>query len=216
MEGSIARGQNRPLPGLTHPQPRLIRAAGHQLISSVHLFPNSLPCPSLRFFRKARQTLGALAGICLLAGGVSTAQDRLPGSTGKGPVGWDSYRRPDLFPKLRSGTETRDFSSTDPAQANGDFNHPLRVTSDGQYVIAETNGPGEIVSIWSTINGGDVTNDGLITIELDGHVVLSTNYQALVSGALGAPWVWPLVGNLYDTSEAPRSRCLCLTLSPCG
>jgi len=31
-----------------------------------------------------------------------------------------------------------------------------------------------------------VTNDGLITIELDGHVVLSSNYQALVSGALGA------------------------------
>lgn len=60
---------------------------------------------------------------------------------------------------LRSGTETRDFSSTDPAQANGDFNHPFRVTSDGQYVIAEANGPGEIVSIWSTINGGDVTND---------------------------------------------------------
>jgi hypothetical protein len=126
--------------------------------------------------------------------------------TGKGPIGWDSYRRLDLFPQLRSGTETRDFSSTDPAQANGDFNHPLRVTSDGQYVIAEANGPGEIVSIWSTINGGDVTNDGLITIELDGNIVLSTNYQALVSGALGAPWVWPLVGNLYDTSGGAQIK----------
>jgi hypothetical protein len=206
MEGSIARGQKRPLPGLTHPQSRLIPAAGNQLISSVHLFPNSLPCPSSRFFRIARQILAALTGICLLAGSVSIAQDQLPGSTGKGPVGWDSYRRPDLFPKLRSGTETRDFSSTDPVQANGDFNHPLRVTSDGQYVIAETNGPGEIVSIWSTINGGDVTNDGLITIELDGHVALSTNYQALVSGALGAPWVWPLVGNLYDTSGGAQIK----------
>ena len=165
MEGSIPPGQERPLPGLAHPQPRLIRAARKQLISSVHLLPNSLPCSSPRFF--IRRALGALTGICLLAGGISIAQTQLPGSTGKGPVGWDSYRRPDLFPKLRSGTETRDFSSTDPAQANGDFNHPLRVTSDGQYVIAEANGPGEIESIWSTINGGDVTNDGLITIELD-------------------------------------------------
>jgi hypothetical protein len=204
MEGPIPPGQERPLPQLAHPQPRLSRAAGNQLISSVHLFPNAFPCPSSRFF--IRRALGALTGLCLLAGGVSIAQTQLPGSTGKGPVGWDSYRRPDLFPKLRSGTETREFSSTDPAQANGDFNHPLRVTSDGQYVIAEANGAGEIVSIWSTINGGDVTNDGLITIELDGHVVLSTNYQALVSGALGAPWVWPLVGNLYDTSGGAQIK----------
>jgi hypothetical protein len=204
MEGPIPPGQERPLPQLAHPQPRLSRAAGNQLISSVHLFPNAFPCPSSRFF--IRRALGALTGLCLLAGGVSIAQTQLPGSTGKGPVGWDSYRRPDLFPKLRSGTETREFSSTGPAQANGDFNHPLRVTSDGQYVIAEANGAGEIVSIWSTINGGDVTNDGLITIELDGHVVLSTNYQALVSGALGAPWVWPLVGNLYDTSGGAQIK----------
>jgi len=104
MEGSIAPGQERPLPRLTHPQPGLIRAAGNQLISLVHLFPNSLPYPSSRLF--FRHTLSALTGICLLAGGVSIAQDQLPGSTGKGPIGWDSYRRPDLFPKLRSGTET--------------------------------------------------------------------------------------------------------------
>ena len=51
-----------------------------------------------------------------------------------------------------------------------------------------------------------MTNDGLITIALDGHVVLSTNYQALVSGALGAPWVWPLVGNLYDTSGGAQIK----------
>jgi hypothetical protein len=129
-----------------------------------------------------------------------------PGSIGKGPVGWDSYRRLDLLPSLRSGTESRDFSSTDPAQQNGDFNHPLRVTSDGQYVIAEAYGPGEIVSIWSTINGGDVTNDGAITIQLDGQTVLSTNYESLVSGNYGAPFVWPLVGNLYDTSGGAQIK----------
>jgi hypothetical protein len=129
-----------------------------------------------------------------------------PGSIGKGPVGWDSYRRLDLLPSLRSGAETRDFSSTDPAQQNGDFNHPLRVTSDGQYVIAEAYGPGEIVSIWSTINGGDVTNDGAITIQLDGQTVVSTNYESLVSGNYGAPFVWPLVGNLYDTSGGAQIK----------
>jgi hypothetical protein len=90
--------------------------------------------------------------LCLLAtASPSIAQSSSP-TNGKGPVGWDSYRRLDLFPQLRSGTETRQFSSTDPAQANGDFNHPFRQTSDGQYVITEANGPGEIVSIWSTIN----------------------------------------------------------------
>jgi Protein of unknown function (DUF2961) len=129
-----------------------------------------------------------------------------PGSIGKGPVGWESYRRLDLLPSLRSGSESRDFSSTDPAQQNGDFNHPLRVTSGGQYVIAEAYGPGEIVSIWSTINGGDVTNDGAITIQLDGQTVLSTNYELLVSGNYGAPFVWPLVGNLYDTSGGAQIK----------
>ncbi len=102
--------------------------------------------------------------------------------------------------------QSRDFSSTDPAQQNGDFNHPLRVTSDGQYLIAEAYGPGEIVSIWSTINGGDVTNDGAITIQLDGQTVLSTNYESLVSGNYGAPFVWPLVGNLYDTSGGAQIK----------
>ncbi len=46
------------------------------------------------------------------------------------------------LPALRSCTETRDFDSTDPAQTNADFDHPLRVTADGQYVIAEAYGPG--------------------------------------------------------------------------
>src|SRR5258708_19529584 len=116
-----------------------------------------------------------------------------PGSIGKGPVGWDSYRRLDLLPSLRSGSESRDFSSTDPAQQNGDFNHPLRVTSDGQYVIAEAYGPGEIVSIWFTINGGDVTNDGPITIQLDGQTVLSPNYESLLTGTSAAPFLSPLL-----------------------
>ncbi|MBV9274294.1 MAG: hypothetical protein JO333_10400, partial [Verrucomicrobia bacterium] len=152
-----------------------------------------------RFFSSAAILM---AGSCLFALGLNAAPP--PGSIGKGPVGWDSYRRLDLLPSIRSGVETRDLDSTDPAQGNADFDHPFRTTSDGQFVIAEANGPGEIVSIWSTIGGpaggGDVTNDGNITIQLDGKTVLSTNYESLVSGALGAPFVWPLVGNFRDTS----------------
>jgi Protein of unknown function (DUF2961) len=129
-----------------------------------------------------------------------------PPDLGKGPVGWEIYRQLNRIQQLRSGEESREFSSTDPAQTNADFNHPLRVTSDGQYVLAEANGPGEIDSIWSTINGGDVTNDGAITIELDGKIVLSAAYEDVVSGKLGAPWVWPLVGNFLDTSGGAQIK----------
>jgi hypothetical protein len=73
-------------------------------------------------------------------------------------------------------------------------------------VLAEATGPGEIESIWSTINGGDVTNDGAITIELDGIVVLSAAYEDVVSGKLGAPWVWPLVGDFLDTSGGAQIK----------
>ncbi|MBV9875737.1 MAG: DUF2961 domain-containing protein [Verrucomicrobia bacterium] len=150
----------------------------------------------------------AMTGFCLALANPSAGQPAgtLPGSVGKGPVGWDSYRQLDQLPALRSGTETRDFDSTDPAQTNADFDHPLRVTADGQYVIAEAYGPGEIVSIWSTINGGNVTDDGTITIQLDGQTVVSANYEDLVSGNYGAPFVWPLVGNLYDTSGGAQIK----------
>jgi Protein of unknown function (DUF2961) len=174
----------------------------------------SIPPRRLRLFsgrvssRFVSTAVIALTGFSLAIANLSADQPvkSLPGSIGKGPVGWDSYRRLDLLPFLRSGTETRDFSSTDPAQQNADYDHPLRVTADGQYVIAEAYGPGEIVSIWSTINGGDVTDDGVITIQLDGQTVISTNYQALVSGNYGAPFVWPLVGNLYDTSGGAQIK----------
>ncbi len=144
----------------------------------------------------------------LLAAPISSPVTALCTSSdiGKGPVGWNIYRQLDRIQELRSGAETREFSSTDPAQTNADFNHPLRVTSGGAYVLAEATGPGEIESIWSTINGGDVTNDGAITIELDGTVVLSAAYEDVVSGKLGAPWVWPLVGNFLDTSGGAQIK----------
>ena len=160
------------------------------------------PFPQLPF----RLSYSGLILLLLLTGSFPKISRSASSDIGKGPVGWDIYRQLDRVQELRSGTETREFSSTDPAQANGDFNHPLRVTSDGAYVLAETTGPGEIESIWSTINGGDVTNDGKITIELDGKTVLSAAYEDVVSGKLGAPWVWPLVGNLLDTSGGAQIK----------
>jgi hypothetical protein len=144
--------------------------------------------------------------LLIFAGSSPNIARSAPSDVGEGPVGWDTYRQLDRVQELRLGTETREFSSTDPAQANGDFNHPLRVTSDGAYVLAEATGAGEIESIWSTINGGDVTNDGKITIELDGKIVLSAAYEDVVSGKLGAPWVWPLVGNFMDTSGGAQIK----------
>jgi hypothetical protein len=212
MNGFIPPGQLRPLFGLAQSQSRLFRSVSNQLIPSTNTSPRPRPLLDRPFVGGTHVAFTVVVGTWLFAVGVSVAQvttNQLPGSIGKGPIGWESYRRLDLLPKLRSGTETRDFSSTDPAQQNIDFDHPLRVTPDGQ-IIAEADGPGEIVSIWSTNDGpkggGDVTFDGLITIELDGQVVLSTNYQALVSGALGAPWIWPLVGNLYDTSGGAQIK----------
>ncbi|HXM02462.1 MAG TPA: hypothetical protein VN939_07660, partial [Chthoniobacterales bacterium] len=83
----------------------------------------SIPPRRLRLFsgrvspRFVSTAVIALTGFSLAIANLSVGQPvkSLPGSIGKGPVGWDSYRRLDLLPFLRSGTETRDFSSTDPA-----------------------------------------------------------------------------------------------------
>ncbi|HTD14628.1 MAG TPA: hypothetical protein VK673_05595 [Chthoniobacterales bacterium] len=68
--------------------------------------------------RFASAAVIAMTGFCLALTNPSAGQPpgTLPGSVGKGPVDWDSYRRLDLLPALRSGTETRDFDSTDPGK----------------------------------------------------------------------------------------------------
>jgi hypothetical protein len=139
----------------------------------------------------------AIVAICYVRSG--TAQNLPNSSPANQPVGLDIYRKLDRIMEIPSGGQTREIASTDPAEGNGDFNHVLRVTPLGS-VLAEASGPGEIVSIWSTINFGDVTADGTLTIELDGKVVISAPFQNVVSGRLGAPFVWPLVGNGDDTS----------------
>jgi Protein of unknown function (DUF2961) len=119
---------------------------------------------------------------------------------GKGPVGWDTYRQLGELPTLPVGVETKQFSSFDRNQMNGDFNHTLRQLPGGGYVLAERTGPGEIGSIWTTSNGGDVTQTGNIHVVLDGKTVLDAPEQDVVDGKLGAPFVYPLVANASQSS----------------
>jgi hypothetical protein len=120
-----------------------------------------------------------------------------------GPVGWDSFRRLDALAQLRGGEQTRQFSSFDRTGGNNDgFGGTyscLRTSNDG-CVIAERTGAGEISSIWFTRDYGVVRATGWIKIELDGQTVLDAQLQDVVDGKLGAPFVWPLVGNGDDTA----------------
>jgi D-arabinan exo alpha-(1,3)/(1,5)-arabinofuranosidase (non-reducing end) len=120
-----------------------------------------------------------------------------------GPVGWDVYRQLDGMASLRPGSQVRQFSSFDRAGGNDDgFNGTyscLRTTNKG-CVIAEAVGAGELESMWFTRDYGDMTNNGKITVELDGTTVLKAPLIDVVDGRLGAPFVWPLVGNGDDTA----------------
>lgn len=125
-------------------------------------------------------------------------------SAAKGPVGWDAYRQLDRLPELTPGSKTRQFSSFDRTGGNDDgfvgTHSCLRTEGDGDCVIAEHGGPGEVDSIWFTRNEGNVTKDGNITIELDGKTVLDAPLQDVVDGKLGAPFVHPLVANADQSS----------------
>jgi hypothetical protein len=117
-------------------------------------------------------------------------------------VGWDTYRRLDLLPYLSTDTQTLQVSSFD--RTGGDFDAStgnqngsggcLRL--DGAWcVVAEDRGAGEIDSIWFTRDNGNVSAMGTIRINLDGRPVVNAPLQSLVDGALGAPFVFPLVAN---------------------
>lgn len=118
-------------------------------------------------------------------------------------LGWDAFRRYDLF-TLRPGEITKQFSSYDRQDGNNDgFEGTyscLRNQTDGRCVIADASGPGEIASIWFTYDPDSVTAIGDIRIELDSKVAVQENLQSLVDGDMGAPFVWPFVGNTNDTN----------------
>ncbi|HKS44000.1 MAG TPA: glycoside hydrolase family 172 protein [Amycolatopsis sp.] len=121
----------------------------------------------------------------------------------KGPVGWETYRSLNALARLRPGEQVKQFSSYDRTGDNEDgfkgIYSCLRDEPDGQCVIAEAHGAGEISSIWFTYANTSVSGIGRITVELDGRVVLQGSLQDIVNGARGAPFVWPLVGNSAET-----------------
>jgi hypothetical protein len=149
------------------------------------------------------------AGLAILASLAMTPRDRpvAPRAprppplalTDKGPIGWDLYRRLDLLPVFSRGVETRQFSSFDRMERNNDFSHCLRLEADG-CVLAERTGPGEIDRMWFTRDFGAVGRTGSIKVELDGRTVLYTSLQALVDGALGPPFAFPLVADAARSS----------------
>ena len=123
-----------------------------------------------------------------------------------GPSGWDTFRQLHRLPYLDAGVSTRQFSSFDRQGGNDDgFNGTyscLRTTAGG-CVIAEDSGAGEVDSIWFTRlgpNGPDVSATGRITITLDGRNVVDAPLRDVVNGALGAPFVHPLVANNTQSS----------------
>ncbi|MBF8192535.1 DUF2961 domain-containing protein [Nonomuraea sp. K274] len=124
-------------------------------------------------------------------------------ATAKGPVGWDVYRRLDRLPELPVGVQTKQFSSFDRTADNNDgFEGKFTCLSSSApgCLLAEHTGAGEVQAIWFTRDGGDVTRTGKITIELDGRKVVEASLQDLVNGKLGAPFVYPLVGNADQSS----------------
>jgi hypothetical protein len=149
------------------------------------------------------------AGLTLIVCVVAIPRDRQPlpvrasepppVGTAKGPIGWDLYRRLDLVPLLSRGVETRQFSSFDRTGGNADFSHCLRTAPDG-CVLADVSGPGEVDSMWFTRDFGDVARTGAIKIELDGRTVVYAPLSVLVTGSLGAPFVFPLVADATRSS----------------
>jgi Protein of unknown function (DUF2961) len=135
---------------------------------------------------------------------VATAAPAGPVSAGLGErsVGWDTYRQVERLPYLNADTQSLQLSSFDRSGGNFDISTGNKNGSGGCLasggagcVVAEARGAGEIDSIWFTRDGGKLTAMGSIRIELDGHTVIDAPLQSLVNGALGAPFVWPLVAN---------------------
>lgn len=120
-----------------------------------------------------------------------------------GTVGWDTFRHLDRLAEIGRDARSLQFSSFDRTDGNNDgFEGTyscLRESDDG-CVIADHEGAGEVTSIWFTRDGGDLSNTGMITIELDGEVVVKAPLQDLVDGKEGAPFVYPLVANADQSS----------------
>jgi hypothetical protein len=143
-----------------------------------------------------------LLGIVGVGGAAEAPAEPATGELGEKTVGWDTYRRLDRLPYLSADTQSLQVSSFDRSGGDLDISTGNKNGSGGCLasggagcVIAEARGAGEIDSIWFTRDGGNVTALGKIRIDLDGQTVIDAPLQSLVDGALGAPFVWPLVAN---------------------
>jgi hypothetical protein len=99
------------------------------------------------------------------------------------------------------GTDYYDSSSHDPTGDNGDFGHDLyQDPSNGDNVLLDVKGPGEIDSIWFT----NYSPTAPLRIYFDGSSTPAVNMPLgnLLDGA-NAPFVQPLVGysNASDTDD---------------
>ncbi|MCV7120218.1 hypothetical protein AWC17_01280 [Mycobacterium nebraskense] len=150
-------------------------------------------CATLAF------ALSAAAGVTSAAAAFA---EPIGNGAGERLVGWDTYRRLDRLPYLRTDTQALQLSSFD--RSGGDFdlstgNHNgtggCLAFGGAGCVVAEDRGAGEVDSIWFTRDGGKVTRIGNIRVELDGRTVLEAPLQSVVDGGLGAPFEWPLVAN---------------------
>ncbi|GHF14098.1 hypothetical protein GCM10017786_54730 [Amycolatopsis deserti] len=152
---------------------------------------------------KNRSVIVVLGMVLALVVGVPAGAAPAPGASDKGPVGWDVYRSIDGLARMRPGEQVKQFSSFDRTGNNDDgfvgTYSCLRQEPNGDCLLADARGPGEISSIWFTYQSTSVAAIGRITIELDGRVVLQGSLQDIVDGSKGAPFVWPLVGNSADT-----------------
>lgn len=174
---------------------------------------------ALRAARRLPRKFGAVLGVASLAAAALVAdaathgaarasaqaqEQAQPRAAGKGSIGWDTFREPGGLAQLRGSEHTGQFSSFARDGSNDDgFNGTyscLRQAERG-CVIAERAGAGEISSIWFTREPwGDVTGTGNIVVELDGRTVLDAPLIDVVSGRVGAPFEWPLVGNGDDAA----------------
>lgn len=143
--------------------------------------------------------LTAVAGIGVAA---TASAEPIVTAPGERAIGWDLYRRLDRLPYLSADTQSLQVSSFDRSGGDFDISTGNKNGSGGCLasggagcVIAEDHGAGEVDSIWFTRDGGNVRAIGAIRIELDGHTVVEAPLQSLVDGAMGAPFVWPLVAN---------------------
>jgi len=159
----------------------------------------------------ALRALSAMFALLLLgiagvaAAGTAPAEPIING-LGERTVGWDTYRRLDRLPYLSADTQTLQVSSFERSGGDFDISSGNQNGSGGCLasggagcVIAEDRGAGEVDSIWFTRDRGNVGAIGTIRIDLDGQTVIDAPLQSLVDGALGAPFVWPLVANAVQS-----------------